>query len=238
MIFCFIDESENKITSDYYLILLGVLVSSEYLFDASFEIKSLKEEFQIDNLKELRDSKRFNRNDKLDATSRLAKRLEKYDIKLIGIIGFPNNKLKRSSPEHIKRQLYYDAVWRLSERVTLYTKKKKKKWILIADMLKYKEIKEKIRSEMRLTGETFNIQMKNYLFETPFFVEDELSNFIQVADLAALSLNHALRNYLQEKGRPIDVEVLNEFSPYLSRYWPLFDRNPHGKVDGWGIKIW
>lgn len=237
MIFCFIDESENKVTPDYYLILLGVLVSSEYLFELSFEIKNLKDELEIENLKELRDTKRFKREDKLDATRRLTEKLEKYDVRFISVAEFPN-RLKKDSPEYRKRQLYYGAIWLLAERSTIYAKRRGEKWLLIADMLKYNEIKEKIRSEMRMMGEAFNIKMKDYLFETPFFVEDELCNFIQVADLVALALNHALRNYLQEKNHPIDVENLYRFSPYLSCYWPLFDRSPEQKVDGWGIKIW
>jgi len=239
MIFCFIDESENKVTPDYYLILTGVLVSSQHLFELSFEIKDLKDELQIRNLKELRDTKRFKRKNKLDATKSLTERLEKHDVTVIGIVEFPK-KLKRYDPEYRKKQLYYDAIWLLAERVTMYAKRRGEKWLFIADMLKYNEIKEKIRSEMRLTGEAFNVKMKDYLFETPFFVEDEFCNFVQVADLVALSLNHALRSYLKEKVclADMDIEDLYKFSPYLSLYWSLFDRSPEQKVGGWGIKIW
>jgi len=241
MIFCFVDESENR-KSDYYLILLGVLVDSNSLFEISFEIEDLKEKFGLKNLKELRNTQRFKQNDKLSATEQLANILRKYDVRFISVIEFPSS-IKTDSYNYVRKKLYYDAAYRLSERTTLYARRKNKKWILVADTLKYKEdvfrsIKEKIKKDIREEGETFNLKIKYYLFETPFFVEDELCNFIQVADLVALSLNHALRNYLKEKAYPINIEILDEFSPYLSHYWPLFDKNSHEKVDGWGVKIW
>ncbi|HEC87329.1 MAG TPA: DUF3800 domain-containing protein [Thermoplasmatales archaeon] len=243
MIFCFIDESENRISdSEYYLILLGVFVSSDSLFEASFGIEHLKEEFGLKNLKELRDTNRFKQEEKLNVTKCLVDILKKYDIRFIGVIEFPT-RLKNDSYDYKRKSLYYHAVWLLSERATLYAKKNNKKWLLIADNLRYKEgivrkIKENIRNEMRIEGEAFNLKIKDYLFETPFFVEDESSNFIQVADLVALSLNHALRNYIRryEHGYSIKTESLNEFSPYLSHYWPLFNRSPEGKNRGMGYK--
>ena len=168
--------------------------------------------------------------------------MKKYGIKIISIVEIPN-KLKKNNYDYKRKKLYFDAVWFLSERVTLYAKRNKLKWIFVADALPYKphiikELKKNIRSKVRLKGEAFKTKIGNYLFETPFFTEDDLSNFVQVADLVALSLNSGIKGYLSKNGCPIKVDDLKDYCDYLAQYWNLFDRSPKGELDGWGIKLW
>lgn len=68
--------------------------------------------------------------------------------------------------------------------------------------------------------------------------DDKHSHILQVTDLIAVSLNHAFREKFKANGQSFDLEKLPENNKYLSAYWPLFKKDPQGKVAGWGIKVW
>lgn len=243
LLFCFVDESESNESDSHYHILAGVLIPSEHLFEASQEIEELKKKYGLNNLKETRKNEKFKHDDKIKITKELVILLIKFNVIFIAIIEISNTRI---DDQNKRRTIYYDSVQLLSERVTLYSHKNQRKWFFIADALSYrqyklKELKKKINSNIRESN-TFKHKIGDYLFETPFFVEDDFSNFIQVADLVALSLNNGLKKYGGKNGFPIGTDIKNDtlknYSEYLEIYWPLFDKSCGGAIDGYGIKFW
>lgn len=93
---------------------------------------------------------------------------------------------------------------------------------------------------MKKIGKKFNSKCTskfNNIYPALFFVRDEYSNSIQVADLINTSLNSALHNYLKENGE-ININELPNYNNYLNIYWNLFEKNPNnGKIEGWGLKL-
>lgn len=77
---------------------------------------------------------------------------------------------------------------------------------------------------------------RDKIYPSLLFSNDEHSTILQATDLIATSLNNAVwRNTQQEN---LDAEKLPNYNDYLKIYWPLFVKNPAGKVSGWGIKVW
>ena len=248
MKFMFVDESEDKKLGVNYLVVGGVLVDGNALFGLSSQINDLKNEFDIKNLKEMRNTKKFSSNEKLKFTGELSHLLRDYKVKSINIVEVPNRTKIYNKGDVIKNKLYSHAISLLSERVTLNAYRNEYKWALVADTLIARRevltgIKELISQVIR-DQKAYSIHIGDYMFETPFFVEDNFSNFIQVADLIVLSINHAIRSYVTKNSlehlyeNKISAENLKGNSPYLDTYWQLMDHSPNGKVDAWGIKFW
>jgi hypothetical protein len=258
MIFCFVDESDKDIERQdklkvHYFILAGVLIHSDSLFDLSFKLEEFKERYNIENFKDTRKDKgqKFKNNE--DLIKELIETLDKYSVKMLSIIEVLNPKQKYD--ESVREKMYYDAVSFLAERVTLHCFHKKEKWLFIADSVSYKddllkELKVKIKEEIREKGRAFSLPIKDYLFETPFFVKDELSNFVQIADLVASAVNGAWKDYLDTYLDNYGMDFVNNNatlrkdvddlinSKFLKLFWPLFLKSPDGKIGGWGLKIW
>lgn len=258
MNFCFVDESDDCIewqnkTKVHYSILAGILIHSDFLFDLSSKLNEFKERYKIINFKELRKDQGQKFSNKGYIIKELVDILNDDNAKTLSVIEVLNPKQKYD--DHMREKMYYDAVSFLAERVTLHCFYKKDKWFFIADSVSYKddllkELKEKIKKEITEEGKTFSLAIKDYLFETPFFVKDELSNFVQIADLVASAINGAWKDYLNKYLNNYGLELINDnktlkekidslsVHKYLGLFWSLFLKSKYGKIDGWGLKIW
>lgn len=188
MIFCFVDESDDYIERQdklkvHYSVLAGILICSDSLFDLSFRLEEFKERYNIENFKEIRKDKgqKFKHIDEDDIIKELVDTLDRYNAKMLSIIEVLNPKQEYKA--HVREKMYYYAVSLLAERVTLYCHSNNDKWLFIADSVSYKddllkELKGRIKKEITEEGRTFSLAVRDYLFETPFFVKDELSNFL------------------------------------------------------------
>ncbi len=258
MIFCFVDESDDYIERQdklkvHYSVLAGILICSDSLFDLSFRLEEFKERYNIENFKEIRKDKgqKFKNID--DIIKELVDTLDQYNAKMLSIIEVLNPKQKYN--DLVREKTYYDAVSRLAERVTLYCHSNNDKWLFIADSVSYKddllkELKGKIKKEIKEEGKTFSLAIRDYLFETPFFVKDELSNFVQIADLVASAVNGAWKDYLNKYLNKYGMNFVNDNatlrkdvgnlknSKFLNPLWSLFLKSTVGKIDGWGLKMW
>jgi len=258
MNFCFVDESdgcierENKIKV-HYSILAGILIHSDCLFDLSSKLNGFKERYKIINFKELRKDREQKFSNKGYIIKELVDILNDDNVKTLSVIEVLNPKQRYC--DYMREKMYYDAVSFLAERATLHCFYKKEKWFFIADSVSYKddllkELKEKIKKEITEEGKTFSLAIKDYLFETPFFVKDELSNFVQIADLIASAINGAWKDYLNKYLNNYGLKLVNDnatmrkgvdslnSSKYLKPFWSLFLKSADGKIDGWGLKIW
>jgi len=242
MRFLFIDETDKQKNKNnkYFFVLCGLVINGDNLISLTTELNQIKEESKLRTLKDARKTS-LKRDRKIEITKRIYNSLKnnKTEVRsaFIGNISLRNIQAVND--------VYFGALTFLIERYFLTLKKEDDIGIVIFDSINKKlenKLKKKffkyILNEKLVWAISGRVEgyYKDRIFPSIFFSNDEHSTVLQATDLIATSLNSAIWADFQ-KGI-LDVENLLAKNEYLKIYWPLFVKNPEGKVNGWGIKIW
>lgn len=240
MKFIFIDESEKQRKKNrYFFILCGLIIDERGIFGIEEIVRNLKENYNLKNLKDLK-SRKIEKQNKLKISENISNLLkENRSVILSTILG----SITLQEIKNVENS-YFNALTFMIERFFLRLKKEDGKGMIIHDSIEKnvegslrKKLYKFITSEELLMGTKSMGRFISRIYPSILFSNDEYSEILQVTDLIATSLNSAVWNCL-EKTSKLSTEQLPEYNIYLKIYWPLFDRNPRGKVDGWGIKVW
>jgi hypothetical protein len=225
-------------------VIVGAMLDDNFLISVDKEICDFKKTNGIKNLKELRKDKRF-KGKALKLTAILNEILRKYEIKILAAV------IGRHSITKDFEDNYYGTLTFILERFFLTLKSRNENGLVISDAFdSRREGKIKIKVNNYLLTETVKLpwkeegRLRDLIYPSLLFVEDEHSNIIQISDLICTSLQSAVINYLKSN-ECYDLNILKDkedelpnCNPYLKIYWDLFVKNSYDKVGGWGIKIW
>jgi hypothetical protein len=239
MKFLFIDESEKQKGKNrrYFFCLCGLMVDEDRLFALNSDFDTLREKYKLSNLKDLR--KKLPSKTKIKITKEICRILESKNTKIISAI------LGDVTLKDINRvdNAYFSALTFLIERFFIHLERSVKTGIIVFDSVDKnveKSLRKKsfefISKERHMMYDKIKGYYKEKIFPSIFFSNDEYTTVLQATDLIATSLNSAFWSSIQEGN--LDVEDLPNKNKYLKIYWPLFVKNPAGKVNGWGIKVW
>jgi hypothetical protein len=235
----FIDESEQvKKDNKSHFVLLGTIVSSENLIPLERCLFKIKEKLKLENLKELRTSRKFTKEDRVKYSQELYDCLEDFNVTLLSsIIG------TYSMNNASKTDNYYEAMTFIIERFYFYLHDRKKQGIIILDS-NCEETTKQIRKRVYdyvLNEEKREGKIRKRIYGPIFFCEDEFSHVIQLSDLAVAGLQRAtweMLNTLEDSNNIKNNEdKLVNYSIFLKMYWKYFMKYKE-KVSGSGIKYW
>lgn len=238
----FIDESKKQEgkSNKYFFILTGLLIDEEKLFDLEQELRTLKENYSLLNLKELRGNKL--KINKIKCSEEISKILQDYNVQIISII-LGRITLKKTTKIEDN---YFNAITFLIERFFLHLKKENKLGFIIHDSVP-RDVEKNLRCNIYsyiLKEEIIMYKSNRHLglfkkriYPSILFSNDEHSEILQTSDLISASLNSAVFKTLNSSNR-LEINNLNKHNSFLNIYWPLFVRDGKGDVSGWGIKSW
>lgn len=240
----FIDESsmENK-----FFLLCGIIVDNNDLVSLNNDILNFKFKYGLSHLKELR--KPMHKKDKLFLIKEIAGILKLYDVKVISVIlgdntlndinNFYNGKRKEA-------KIRYEPLKLIIERFCKHLERTRSTGQVVFDSLD-RETKKLLTMEFNLfiTQKRSQIAFRDKydfeksIFSAMLFSNDNHDTILQIADLIGFALRKAFEIALNEKSfNKLNPETLRLNLDYLGIYWPLFEKNVHGYVKGYGIKLW
>lgn len=237
MKFIFIDETEQNQTNYPFLCLCGIIVDCDDLLSVDKSIEELKWDYRVNNLKDIRSLKK---DINMEFTNKLFEILSSNDVKIISsVIGdntLFNIKSRNNNNKNVEFQKRFSALSFIIERFRYHVNRKNTEGVVIFDSLD-KSIEKSMKDHY---FDFVNNNDFNSLFNTLMFNNDEYNNIIQVSDMVAKSLNGAFRQCLDEYGHlhAFKTDTLKDYNCYLNIYWPLFEKDSSGSVEGWGIKKW
>ena len=248
----FLDESDvdpNKPNINIrFFLMTGLIVDSNLIVDLDNELQNLKEKFQLDNFKELRENKLNNSEKNLLVNNEVSNLLEKYGCKVISaLIGSKYLKTLKMTPDDSNGYLYlkysqtYDFI---IERFLLNLRNWKEKGLIIVDKLASGKIEKPLQKDFFDRVLKGNLEMygkflgrySEYILKSLLFLDDKYSNILQATDLIC----YAFRNrwYDLERGKIKDFWTNENKEDLLKVYWKLLVSSPQGKINGYGLKIW
>ena len=238
----FIDETDKQRgrNKKYFFVLCGLIVNGGSLISLTKNLSSICESYKIKSLKDARKSN-LRKDKKIEITKRIYEALREAKAEarsaFIGNITLGNVKKIND--------VYFGALTFLVERYFLSLKTSEETGVIIFDSVDKKlenQLRKKffdyISREKLIWAVSRRVEgdYKDRIYPSLLFSNDEHSLILQATDLIANCLNSAIWRDFQ-KGA-IDIENLYQKNEYLQIYWPLFVKNPAGKISGWGIKIW
>lgn len=253
----FIDETEKQKANQgkNFFILVGMMVNSDKILKLHNDLKSIIDNYNLENFKLLRKEKSITKETKIKITSEIVNILSKENIIILAsILGdISLNEIKEISQKYIKGikfliERFFIELGRINDVGLLVMDTiSRKASIKIRDELYEFLSKEKLKilkqnyKEGRIRWLTKIIEKGSYkerIFPELYFSDDKYNNILGVTDLIAACLQKAFNKAYDIHKERIDLEKLYEFNNYLKVYWSLFKRDEKGKVRGWGIKLW
>jgi hypothetical protein len=232
----FIDETEQNQTKYPFLCLCGIIVDCDNLLNVDKSIERLKGVYKVSNLKNIRS---LENEINMEFTKKLFEILNNNNVKIISsVIGDNtlNNIKSWSNNKNVESKKRFSGLSFIIERFRYHVNRKKTEGMVIFDSLD-KSIEKSMKDDY---FDFVNNDEFDCLFNTLMFNNDEYNNIIQVSDMVAKSLNGAFRQCLNDYVHlhAFRTNDLKEYNDYLKIYWPLFEKDFQGNVNGWGIKKW
>jgi len=238
----FIDESKKvELKMRKLFLLLGIVVDSENLFRVEYRLKKLKEAYNLNNLKDLKNNK-LNLDKKKEICKKITKILEEERCFVLSII------LGQIAMRDVKsfEKCYLSAIGFLIDRFFLNLNLSKDYGLVIHDSVEGSEkmFREGFREYVTtqsflLPGWKKGYKLSERIYPCLSFFDDQHCEILQCSDLIALALNSSLwKNDGNLSEQNINVEGLKKSNEFLEIYWNLFPKDKNGFVNGYGIKIW
>jgi len=246
----FIDESEKQKDigdkNNLFFSLTGLIISSDDLFYLNNSISDIILNYSLSNLKDSRDLK-FSKGNKFKLSNDISWLLKEKNVIVISVIlthpeQFSKDRLERN---------YLSAIKFIIERYFLRIKKNKEVGIVIHDSLSSPILEKKINKQFynlsTTDGVVFSrfskpsVKFSSKVYPNLFFANDNYCNLLQLSDLISSSVNKAYFEFRKEAdiGNPkYPINEIYKYNSVLEIYWPYFDKNQKGIIDGWGLKIW